>query len=126
MEALYELFPVLAARRKTRATLLSGGQLRMLALAKELMVLPKIILVDEPSVGMAPNVANEMYGFLERLPAEGVTVLLVDQNIVDAVRLAQRVYLLGEGKVQREGSGEWFRDHLDEVVAEMLRGPSVS
>jgi ABC-type branched-subunit amino acid transport system ATPase component len=126
MEALYELFPVLAARRKTRATLLSGGQLRMLALAKELMVLPKIILVDEPSVGMAPNVANEMYGFLERLPAEGVTVLLVDQNIVDAVRLAQRVYLLGEGKVQREGSGEWFRDHLDKVVAEMLRGPSVS
>ena len=122
MEGLYELFPALAGRRHTRATLLSGGQLRMLALAKELVVPPKLILVDEPSVGMAPNVANEMYAFLERLPAEGVTVLLVDQNIADAVRLAKHVYMLGEGKVQRQGSGPWFVDHLDEVVADMLRG----
>ena len=122
IDALYALFPALAARRSTRATLLSGGQLRMLALAKEMVVPPKLILVDEPSVGMAPNVAAELYAFLEGLPAQGITVLLVDQNIVDAVRLAQRVYVLGEGRVQREGSGAWFTEHLDQVVAEMLRG----
>ena len=124
IESLYQLFPALASRRNVRATNLSGGQLRMLALAKELVVLPKLLLVDEPSVGMAPNVAGELYAFLERLPAEGVTVLLVDQNIVDAVRLAAHVYLLGQGRVQREGSGAWFAAHLDQVVGEMLRGPA--
>ncbi len=122
IDALYGLFPALAERRRARATTLSGGQLRMLALAKELVVPPRLLLVDEPSVGMSPKVAGELYVFLERLPGEGVTVLLVDQNVTDAVRVAQRVYLMGEGRVQREGSGSWFATHLDQVVQEMLRG----
>jgi ABC-type branched-subunit amino acid transport system ATPase component len=126
IEALYGLFPALREHRRARATTLSGGQLRMLALAKEMVVLPRLLLVDEPSVGMAPNVAAELYAFLARLPAEGVTVLLVDQNIVDAVRVAERVYLLGEGQVLRNGSGAWFAAHLDEVAQEMLRGPSAA
>ncbi|MDQ3810186.1 MAG: ABC transporter ATP-binding protein [Chloroflexota bacterium] len=122
LEELYRLFPVLGERRRTRSTNLSGGQLRMLALAKELVVPPRVLLIDEPSVGMAPNVAAEMYAFLAGLPASGLGVLLVDQNISDAVRLAERVYLVGEGTVQREGSGAWFSDHLDQVIREMLRG----
>jgi ABC-type branched-subunit amino acid transport system ATPase component len=123
MDALYALFPALKERRRVKATTLSGGQLRMLALAKELVVPPRLLLIDEPSVGMAPNIAAELYAFIARLPAEGVTVLLVDQNITDAVRIADRVYLLGEGRVQREGPGAWFAEHLDEVIREMLRGP---
>lgn len=122
IDSLYELFPALRQHRRARATTLSGGQLRMLALAKELVVLPRLLLVDEPSVGMSPKVAGELYAFLTQLPAEGVTVLLVDQNIVDAVRVAQRVYLFGDGQVQREGSGSWFAAHLDQVVQEMLGG----
>lgn len=124
MEAMFELFPVLREHRRERATNLSGGQARMLALAKEIVVPPKLLLVDEPSVGMAPKVANEVYALLARLPGQGVSVLLVDQNIADAVRLAERVYLLGEGRVQREESGAWFTQNVDLVVREMLRGPT--
>ena len=126
IQELYRLFPVLGERRRARATNLSGGQLRMLALAKEIVVPPRLLLVDEPSVGMAPNVATEMYAFLAGLPATGTGVLLVDQNIADAVRLAERVYLVGEGRLQREGSGAWFGEHLDQVIREMLRGPSAT
>ena len=126
IQELYQLFPALSDRRRTRTTNLSGGQLRMLALAKEIVVPPRLLLVDEPSVGMAPNVAAEMYAFLARLPASGVGVLLVDQNIADAVQLAERVYLVGEGTVQREGSGAWFAEHLDEVIRDMLRGAPAS
>jgi ABC-type branched-subunit amino acid transport system ATPase component len=126
IQELYRLFPALGDRRRTRATNLSGGQLRMLALAKEIVVPPRLLLVDEPSVGMAPNVAAEMYAFVARLPASGVGVLLVDQNIADAVQLAQRVYLVGEGRVQREGSGAWFAEHLDAVIRDMLRGAPAS
>ena len=123
IEELYALFPVLRERRRVQATNLSGGQLRMLALAKEIVVPPRLLLVDEPSVGMAPNVAAELYEFLVGLPAAGTSVLLVDQNIADAVRVARTVYLVGEGRVQREGSGAWFAAHLDQVIQEMLRGP---
>jgi ABC-type branched-subunit amino acid transport system ATPase component len=126
LQELYDLFPVLGQRRRTRATNLSGGQLRMLALAKEIVVPPRLLLVDEPSVGMAPNVATEMYTFLAALPTAATGVLLVDQNLADAVRLAERVYLIGEGRVQREGSGAWFGEHLDQVIREMLRGPSAT
>ena len=123
IEELYALFPVLRERRRVQATNLSGGQLRMLALAKEIVVPPRLLLVDEPSVGMAPNVAAELYDFLVGLPAAGTTVLLVDQNIADAVRVARTVYLVGEGRILREGSGAWFAGHLDQVIQEMLRGP---
>lgn len=123
IEYVYGLFPILAERRRARATDLSGGQLRMLSVAKELVTPPRLLLVDEPSVGMAPIVASELYDLLVRLPGWGITVLLVDQNITDAIRIAERVYLIGEGRVQRTESGAWFQDHLEEVIREMLQGP---
>jgi ABC-type branched-subunit amino acid transport system ATPase component len=119
---VYGLFPVLAERRGVKATNLSGGQLRMLSVAKEIVTPPRLLLVDEPSVGMAPRVAAELYDLLEQLPGWGITVLLVDQNITDAVRIAQRVYLIGEGRVQREGTGAWFLDNIEAVIREMLQG----
>ena len=124
LEYVYRLFPVLADRRKHRATNLSGGQLRMLSVAKEIITPPCLLLVDEPSVGMAPIVAGELYDLLVQLPAQQITILLVDQNITDAVRIAERVYLIGEGRVQREGSGAWFQTHLEDVIREMLQGGS--
>ena len=93
-----------------------------LLLDKEIVAPPRLLLVDEPSVGMAPKIAAEVYELLVQLPGWGITVLLVDQNITDAVRIAARVYLLGEGRVQREGSGAWFHSHVEEVIREMLQG----
>ena len=122
LEYVYGLFPVLAERRGVRATNLSGGQLRMLSVAKEIVTPPRLLLVDEPSVGVAPIIAGELYELLMRLSTEGITILLVDQNIADAVRIAERVYLIGEGRVQREGSGAWFQTHIEDVIREMLQG----
>ena len=122
LQYVYALFPTLAQRRRERATTLSGGQLRMLSVAKEIVAPPRLLLVDEPSVGMAPKVAAELYDLLVQLPGAGITVLLVDQNITDSVRIAERVYLLGEGRVQREGTGAWFQSHLEDVIREMLQG----
>jgi ABC-type branched-subunit amino acid transport system ATPase component len=124
IDYVFGLFPVLGERRGTKATNLSGGQLRMLSVAKEIVVPPKILLVDEPSVGMAPKVANELYDLLVQLPDWGITILLVDQNIVDAVRIAERVYLIGEGRIQRENSGRWFQENLEQVIREMIQGHS--
>jgi branched-chain amino acid transport system ATP-binding protein len=122
LEYVYGLFPLLAERRRTKATNLSGGQLRMLAVGKEIVTPPRLLLVDEPSVGMSPKVAAEVYDLLVQVPGWGVTVLLVDQNIVDAVRIAERVYLIGEGRVQRENSGAWFQEHIEDVIRDMLQG----
>jgi branched-chain amino acid transport system ATP-binding protein len=122
LEYVYGLFPILRERRRARATNLSGGQLRMLSVAKEMVTPPRLLLVDEPSVGMAPRVAAEVYELLVQLPSWGITTLLVDQNITDSVRIAERVYLIAEGRVLREGSGVWFHSHIEDVIREMLQG----
>jgi len=124
LEWVYETFPVLAGLRRTRATLLSGGQLRMLAVAKELVVPPRVLLVDEPTAGLAPKVAAEVYGLLTRLAELGITVLLVDQNVVESVKIASRCYLIAEGRVVRSESGRWFLQNLQQVIREMLQGKS--
>lgn len=105
-----------------KATNLSGGQLRMLSVAKEIVVRPRLLMVDEPSVGMAPKVAAELYELLVQMPGWGVTILLVDQNIDEAVRISERVYMIGEGHVQREDTGAWFASHIEDVIREMLQG----
>lgn len=120
LEYVYGLFPVLAERRRARATTLSGGQLRQLAVAKEIIVPARLLLVDEPSVGMAPNIAATLYEQLLGLSQSGVAILLVDQNLIEAVRLASLVYLVRDGRVARTGSGTWFAENLEAVVAEML------
>jgi ABC-type branched-subunit amino acid transport system ATPase component len=122
LQYVYELFPLLAERRGVRSTNLSGGQLRMLSVAKELITPPRLLLVDEPSVGMSPKIAAEVYELLVQVPSWGITVLLVDQNVVDAVRIASWVYLIGEGRVQREDSGNWFETNIEQVIREMLAG----
>jgi len=119
---VYDLFPALAALRRARAAVLSGGQLRMLSVAKELVAMPSLLLVDEPTAGLAPRVADEVYELLVRSRALGITVLLVDQNIAEAVRVADDVYLIGMGRVQREGPREEFARDLAEIVHGALVG----
>lgn len=119
---LYDQFPILAEKRNVETTKLSGGQLRTLAVAKELICPPKLLLVDEPSVGMSPKVANELYEMLQRIPSWGASILLVDQNIPDAVAISDYVYMIGDGKVQRDATGRWFADNISDVIKEMLQG----
>ncbi|HKV45989.1 MAG TPA: ATP-binding cassette domain-containing protein [bacterium] len=118
----YDLFPALAAIRRSRATVLSGGQLRMLSIAKELVALPTLLLVDEPTAGLAPRVAGEVYDLLVRSRHFGLTVVLVDQNISEAVAVADDVYLIVMGRVEREGPRDVFARDLRAIIQETLVG----
>ncbi len=101
----YEVFPRLAERRTQRAGSLSGGEQQMLAIARALMSRPKLLLCDEPSLGLAPLITQELFEVLKRLNAEeGLSVLLVEQNANLALKVAQRVYLLETGNVVASGS----------------------
>jgi ABC-type branched-subunit amino acid transport system ATPase component len=119
---IYELFPALAGLRRARATVLSGGQLRMLSIAKELVATPSLLLVDEPTAGLAPRVADDVYDLLVRSRELGITVLLVDQNIAEAVAIADDVYLLVMGRVEREGPRDVFARDLRAIIRETLVG----
>jgi len=106
------------------ATVLSGGQLRMLSVAKELVAQPSLLLVDEPTAGLAPRPADDVYDLLTRSRDLGITVLLVDQNISRAVAVAESVYLVAMGRVQRQGPGGDFARDLPAIIRETLVGVS--
>jgi branched-chain amino acid transport system ATP-binding protein len=104
MGRIYELFPRLEERRKQMAGTLSGGEQQMLAMGRALMAKPRLMLLDEPSMGLAPLVVQEIFAVIERLrQAEGTTVLLVEQNAKAALKMADRGYVLETGKVILEG-----------------------
>ena len=101
----FELFPRLAERRSQKAGSLSGGEQQMLAIARALMSRPKLLLCDEPSLGLAPLITQELFAVLERLNRdEGLSVLLVEQNVNLAMHIASRVYLLETGRIVASGS----------------------
>ena len=102
-ERVYGLFPRLAERRRQLAGTLSGGEQQMLAIGRALMGFPKILLVDEPSLGLSPRLAEEVLLALKAVAGEGVGVLLVEQNVALTLEVAERAYVLGHGKVVREG-----------------------
>jgi branched-chain amino acid transport system ATP-binding protein len=102
---VYELFPILAERRQQIAGTLSGGQQQMLAIGRALMGLPRLLLLDEPSLGLAPLVVRDIFGVLRALNQPGMTVLLVEQNARQALQLADRGYVLEQGRVVGTGSG---------------------
>ncbi|MYN18655.1 ATP-binding cassette domain-containing protein [Rugamonas sp. FT107W] len=99
LEEAYEMFPRLRERRTQMAGSLSGGEAQMLAMARGLMSDPKLLLIDEPSLGLAPLVVNELFEILERLKAGGRTIILVEQNTERAVGVADHVYLMQSGRV---------------------------
>jgi branched-chain amino acid transport system ATP-binding protein len=105
MKWVFEIFPILAERRNQLAGTLSGGQQQMLAIGRALMGLPRLLLLDEPSLGLAPLVIRDIFGVLEQVNEGGLTVLLVEQNARMALQLAHRAYILEQGRVVGEGSG---------------------
>ena len=122
IERAYGAFPRLHERRRRRATGLSGGEAKMLSVAKELVTDPKLLLVDEPSAGLAPVVSNQLYARLLDARERGVTILLVDQNIAKCVEVSDYLYVLEMGRVRHEGSREVFRDRLRELIRDALLG----
>ncbi len=122
IERAYDAFPRLRERRRMRATSLSGGEAKMLSVAKELVTDPKLLLVDEPSAGLAPVLSHQLYERLLEARAQGVTILLVDQNIAKCVEVADYVYLLEMGRVRREGTRGVFADHLRDLIRDALLG----
>jgi branched-chain amino acid transport system ATP-binding protein/neutral amino acid transport system ATP-binding protein len=111
IDAAYSRFPVLAERRKQDARTLSGGQRQMLAVAMALMAAPRLMLLDEPSAGLSPVASQELFALIKGLHAEGMTVVMVEQNAFDALAIADRGYLLVDGSNAREGrAGELAAD----------------
>lgn len=117
-----ELFPILHDKRKGKASLLSGGEAKMLSLAKELISNPTLMLVDEPSAGLAPTLTRHVYEFLEASRQSGVTILLVDQNIKEAVKASDYIYMFDMGRVRMEGAQDRFATNLREIIRDSLIG----
>jgi len=103
-EKCYEYFPRLKERKSQMSYTLSGGELQMLAIARALMASPKLLLLDEPSLGLAPLVVRDIFSIIARLKAEGTTVLIVEQNALQTLKIADYGYVLATGKVSIEGS----------------------
>jgi ABC-type branched-subunit amino acid transport system ATPase component len=109
LAAVYATFPVLADRRREPAGALSGGQARMLSVAREMMAAPALMLVDEPTAGLAPGLVDQVYDLLQTARRSiGATILLVDQNVEDAIRRADYVYMLDLGRIRAEGPARDF------------------
>jgi len=106
IEWIFELFPRLAERRNNLAGVLSGGEQQMLALGRALMARPKILLLDEPSMGLAPLIIKEIFRVIEKLKREGMTILLVEQNAKAALKISDRGYVLETGKIVMSGTAE--------------------
>jgi ABC-type branched-subunit amino acid transport system ATPase component len=122
LERAYTAFPRLRDKRRLRATVLSGGEAKMLSVAKELVTDPSLLLVDEPSAGLAPRIATQVYDRLRDVQAAGVTILLVDQNITKAVEVSDYLYVLEIGRVRREGPRQAFADQLRDLIRDALLG----
>ena len=103
LERVYALFPVLAERRGQRAGSLSGGEQQMLAIGRALMSRPKLILLDEPSMGLAPVMVLRVFDLIRRIREEGYTILVVEQNVRQVLKLVDRAYLLEVGRIKMEG-----------------------
>ena len=119
---MFELFPRLKERIGQRGGTLSGGEQQMLAIARALMGRPRLLLLDEPSLGLAPLIARQIFGTIQRLNRdEGLSVFLVEQNAFHALKLAHRAYVMVNGLITLHGTGRELMDK-DEVKAAYLEG----
>ena len=106
MDWVYQLFPRLKERRKQAAGTLSGGEQQMVAVGRGLMALPKIMMFDEPSLGLSPILVQEVFEIAKRINKEGVTVMLVEQNVRQTLAMCDRAYVLENGRVVLQGTGQ--------------------
>jgi len=110
MRRLFDRFPILHERRDQAAGTLSGGEQQMLAISRALMSRPKLVLFDEPSLGLAPNIVERTFDIIRQIRAEGVTVVMVEQNALAALELSDRAYVLEQGRVSLSGTGQALLD----------------
>ncbi|MCR5494427.1 MAG: ABC transporter ATP-binding protein [Treponema sp.] len=120
MEHAFDLFPRLRERVKQAAGTLSGGEQQMLAMARALMSKPRLLLLDEPSMGLAPILVDEIFDIIRRINADGVTVLLVEQNAFKALSIADRAYVLETGEIKKSGKAKDLAN--DDSVREAYLG----
>jgi branched-chain amino acid transport system ATP-binding protein len=120
LEGVFERFPELADRRKTQAGYLSGGQQQMLAIGRALMARPRVLVLDEPSLGLAPQLVARVAGIISGLADDGMTVLLIEQNVALALQLADRACVLELGRVVVAGTADELRD--DDAVRSAYLG----
>jgi branched-chain amino acid transport system ATP-binding protein len=106
LEVVYQLFPVLKERRNQLAGTLSGGEQQMLAIGRALMSNPKLLILDEPSAGLAPLLARKLFGLLVDIKQRGVSILLVEQNVYQSLKIAERAYVLENGKLVTHGTAK--------------------
>lgn len=114
LRQVLQLFPVLGERQRQLAGTLSGGEQQMLAIGRALMAGPRLLMLDEPTLGLSPKIASEIYTILTQFHKEGMPLLLVSQDVLRALRIASRVYVIENGRIIMEGSGQ-----------ELLRNPKV-
>jgi len=108
VKEIYQLFPVLDERKRQLADTLSGGERQMLAIARCLMSKPKLILLDEPSSGLAPRVVSRVFEFVHQIKSQGYAILMVEQNVRKALQLSDRAYLMESGRMVKEGPKQSF------------------
>jgi len=113
IDHVYELFPRMKERRKQAAGTLSGGEQQMLAIGRGLMSLPKLMMFDEPSLGLAPILVQDIFGMIKRIKEEGVTILLVEQNVTQTLAMCDRAYVLENGHIMLEGTGDELLENDD-------------
>lgn len=119
LDRIYDMFPILAEKRNDMAGSMSGGQQRFLELGRSLILEPEIVLLDEPTAMIAPKISRELYDFIRTLPAKGITVVLVDQNVRQCVDVSDYVYVLDLGRNRAEGTRGEFGD--DEALRTMIQ-----
>jgi len=110
MEKYYEMFPILGDRKNQKAGTLSGGEQQMLAIARGLMKRPKLLFLDEPSMGLAPVLVNQIFKIIKDLNKTGLSVLLVEQNVKKALKITQRAYVIELGKIVHQGKSSDLLD----------------
>ena len=128
LDRVYRLFPILSERRRQLAGSLSGGQQQMVAIGRGLMARPRLLLLDEPSLGLAPAIVEHMFGIIRTIHAEGVAILLVEQNVPQALDIADRAYVLEEGRVVADGPPAILRQqtHIQQAYLGFREGDDVN
>lgn len=106
LQEIYEMFPILKERQHQDAATLSGGEQQMLVMARAMMARPKLLLLDEPSMGLAPIYIQKVFDIIQKINAQGTTILLIEQNAHQALSIADRGYVIASGEIQLTGSGE--------------------